>query len=44
VLRVPDQAAKDQAFKVMVEGLKMAQGLLAKLSQASNRPKVTGET
>jgi probable DNA metabolism protein len=28
VLRVPDQASKDQAFKVMVDGLKMAQSLL----------------
>jgi DNA polymerase len=28
VLRVPDDAAKKQAFAVMVEGLKMAQGLL----------------
>lgn len=28
VLRVPDQASKDQAFKVMVEGLQMAQSLL----------------
>ena len=28
VLRVPDQATKDQAFKVMVEGLQMAQSLL----------------
>jgi probable DNA metabolism protein len=28
VLRVPDQATKDQAFKIMVEGLQMAQGLL----------------
>lgn len=28
VLRVPDQATKDQAFRIMVEGLKMAQGLL----------------
>jgi uracil-DNA glycosylase len=30
VLRVPDEAAKKEAFKVMVEGLKMAQGLLDK--------------
>ena len=28
VLRVPDQATKDQAFRVMVEGLQMAQSLL----------------
>jgi DNA polymerase len=28
VLRVPDQATKDQAFRVMVDGLKMAQSLL----------------
>jgi uracil-DNA glycosylase len=30
VLRVPDDAAKKEAFRVMVEGLKMAQDLLGK--------------
>jgi probable DNA metabolism protein len=33
VLRVPDQASKDTAFKVMVEGLKMAQGLLDRAAE-----------
>jgi DNA polymerase len=33
VLRVPDDAAKKQALAVMVEGLKMAQDLLAKPDQ-----------
>jgi uracil-DNA glycosylase family protein len=36
VLRVPDQASKDTAFRVMVEGLKMAQGLLDQAGPAGD--------
>jgi DNA polymerase len=35
VLRVPDQATKDQAFQIMVEGLKMAQSLLDQPSESA---------
>jgi uracil-DNA glycosylase len=38
VLRVPDQASKDTAFKVMVEGLQMAQGLLDQAGPADAAP------
>jgi probable DNA metabolism protein len=44
VLRVPDQASKDTAFRVMVEGLKMAQGLLDQAGPAggSAAPELPG--
>jgi len=44
VLRVPDQASKDTAFRVMVEGLQMAQGLLDQAAPAggSAAPELPG--
>jgi DNA polymerase len=38
VLRVPDQAAKEQAFNVMVDGLKLAQDLVQEATRPSPAP------